>query len=319
MIPSIYDQFIKKIPHDSERTYDPTFQMPVVDTVPSDLREWVGTSSLDRSRTVTRSRFGEGAPSSHNHHVERMADGEIDLGNGNGNFSEYEIEIRPSANGAGNGNGLEWGEGGLECGTDDKGDRDQVERKDKKDKKEKEERVWKKPKGKEGLREYSNRIAISQRETQNLLDSYVGFVSHPLFFSAIKLTFSYFNSMKSFDYLSGQNTCHINAKHATLLLKNWVHSKMGSLVVKVSLNMMTHSLSLPQPRRTNGIRTVPVSPAAVTAPKPSSLANRLVVLPKAFAILQDGRKRKRTKEMMDKLKDLVEWHKSNFEGDGSDP
>lgn len=174
MIPSIYDQFIKKIPHDSERTYDPTFQMPVVDTVPSDLREWVGTSSLDRSRTVTCSRLGEGGPSSQNHHVEQRADDEIDLGNGN--VSEYEIEIRPSAKGAGDGDGdgVEWGEGEEESGTDDKGDRDQVERKDKK----KEERVWKKPKGKEALREYNNQVAISQRETQNLLDSYVDFVRH---------------------------------------------------------------------------------------------------------------------------------------------
>ena len=47
-------------------------------------------------------------------------------------------------------------------------------------------------------------------------------------------------------------------------------------------------------------------------------SDKLVVLPKEFAFVQDKRKRKRTKEMMDKLKELVEWHKSNSEQDGED-
>ena len=270
MIPSIYDQFIKKIPQDSERMYDPTFQMPVVDTVPSDLRDWVGISSLDRSRTVTRSRFGEGAPSSHHDHEE---DGAIDFGS---THSDANVMHSTNVGGDGTGSGSgraglsEWGKGGLEAsriieetrrwdhwkaederavmplprrrlqcdddpekaggtkddasewkmvegggetrreevgfGTVDKRGRNQEE---------KEERVWKKPKGGEALKEYSNRIATAKREAHNLYEAYLGFVSHPLFFSAIKLTFSYFNSMKSFDYRSGQNTCRINAKHAT--------------------------------------------------------------------------------------------------------
>ena len=47
-------------------------------------------------------------------------------------------------------------------------------------------------------------------------------------------------------------------------------------------------------------------------------SDKLVVLPKEFAFVQDKRKRKRTKEMMDKLKELVGWHKSNSEQDVED-
>jgi len=354
--------------------YDPTFQMPVVDAVPSDLTEWVETSSLDRIRTVTRSRFVEGAPSSHPDHEE---DGEIDLGS-----THSDVDITHLTNGGEEGNGSgkrraglsEWGKGGLEASriieetrqsdhwkaederaimplprrrrfkVDDEGEkaggtkdnasewkmvegggetrREEVVLgpvdKRGRNQEEKEERVWKKPKGGEALKEYSNRIATAKREAHNLYEAYLGFVSHPLFFSAIKLTFSYFNSMKSFDYLSGQKyvphkcqTCDIAAKELGPF-QDGILSRKGEL--------MTHSLS-----RSHRL-DVSISSGPSPFPLPpllsltrSSLADRLVVLPKEFAIVQDGRKRKRTKEMMDKLKDLVEWHKSNSEGDGSDP